>query len=415
MKKALYLLTLPLLFACSDFIPEEDRYIELPDVECKRNILIEDFTGQLCSNCPDAHQVITGLQQLHGENIIAVAIHAGHFGIAEGSESNIVGLMQPDGNTYAERFGISSYPAGIINRTSGEIRHTEWAAYARQALEKEPAATLSVTGDFSADSTKLTIKTTFVPQVNTLGKLQVWITESRIEAIQQKGGNLITDYKHHHVYRASANGLWGEEMLLEEDTPTGREYEIEVKENWDAKNLSIVAFLYNDTDGVLQAAEHSFIKGELGGNDEPENDDPNTDYVEVKALTYLCDEDTIANGSTFTSSKLDEAYTAMGKTRFVPGITLVGDRDGQVVVTVKSLNETMVEICAFGGCQMTLPHLGYQTSATGEISARTRIPLDIHYTPAKASDTYRAEALISVYYEDKPDEVASFTLVMTNE
>ena len=64
---------------------------------------------------------------------------------------------------------------------------------------------------------------------------------------------------------------------------------------------------------------------------------------------------------------------------------------------------------------MTLPHLGYQTSATGEISARTRIPLDIHYTPAKASDTYRAEALISVYYEDKPDEVASFTLVMTNE
>ncbi|MBR5846320.1 MAG: Omp28 family outer membrane lipoprotein [Bacteroidaceae bacterium] len=415
MKKALYLLTLPLLFACSDFIPEDERYIELPNVDCKRNILIEDFTGQLCSNCPDAHQVITKLQQLYGENIIAVAIHAGHFGIAEGSNEKIIGLMQPEGNTYADHLGVSSYPAGIINRTSGIIKHTEWAAYARQALEKEPVAAINVTGDFSADSSKLTIKTELVPLVNTLGKLQVWITESRIEAVQQKGEDLITDYKHHHVYRASANGLWGEDILLEEGTPFSREHEIDVKENWDAKNLSIVAFLYNDTDGVLQAAEHSFIKGELGGKDEPENDDPNTDYVEVKALTYLCDEDTIANGSTFTSSKLDEAYTAVGKTRFVPGITLVGDRDGQVVVTVKSLNETMVEICAFGGCQMTLPHLGYQTSATGEISARTRIPLDIHYTPAKASDTYRAEALISVYYEDKPDEVASFTLVMTNE
>ena len=252
MKKALYLLTLPLLFACSDFIPEEDRYIELPDVECKRNILIEDFTGQLCSNCPDAHQVITGLQQLHGENIIAVAIHAGHFGIAEGSESNIVGLMQPDGNTYAERFGISSYPAGIINRTSGEIRHTEWAAYARQALSAEATIGINLDCKITEDSTQIYINTTIVSNMEMKGnKLQLWITESNINTMQQNGGSLELNYQHNHVYRASVNGLWGETI----DIPYNSVYYTPLHERWDINNLSVVAFVYNDTDGVLEVVE----------------------------------------------------------------------------------------------------------------------------------------------------------------
>ena len=104
----------------------------------------------------------------------------------------------------------------------------------------------------------------------------------------------------------------------------------------------------------------------------------------------------------------------MGMTRFVPGIDLVGDKDGQVTVTVKSLNQTMIEICAFGGCQMTLPHLGYSTSASGTITAGTPLPLDIHYTPTANSEVYRAEALITVCYEGEEAKAASFTLVMTN-
>lgn len=134
-----------------------------------------------------------------------------------------------------------------------------------------------------------------------------------------------------------------------------------------------------------------------------------------KTLTFLCDGNAIASGSTYTSSKLDEAYTAMGLTRFVPGIELVGDTDGKVVVIVESLNRAMVEMCAFGGCKMTLPHLDYTATASGDISANTPLPLDIHYSPtATSSDGYRAEALITAYYEGDEANAISFTLVMTN-
>lgn len=146
--------------------------------------------------------------------------------------------------------------------------------------------------------------------------------------------------------------------------------------------------------------------------------DPNPEEKideDERTLAFLCDGEAIASGSTYTSSKLDEAYTAMGMTRFVPGIELVSDFDGKVVVTVESLNRAMVEMCAFGGCQMTLPHLDYTATASGDISANTPLPLDIHYTPtATSSEGHRAVALITAYCEGYEADAISFTLVMTN-
>ena len=141
---------------------------------------------------------------------------------------------------------------------------------------------------------------------------------------------------------------------------------------------------------------------------EPEKIDENE-----KTLAFVCDGKAIAEGTTYISSKLDEEYAAMGMTRFVPGIDLVGDADGKVIVTVKSLNQAMVEICAFNGCQMTLPHLDYTTSASGEITANTPLPLDIHYTPT-GEGAHRAEALVTAYYEGYEENAINFTLVMTN-
>lgn len=145
---------------------------------------------------------------------------------------------------------------------------------------------------------------------------------------------------------------------------------------------------------------------------EPENTDK-----DEKNLAFLCGSESIKESSTYTSTALDTTLlTLFGTTRFVPGIDLVGDNDGKVNIIVKSLNETMVEICAFGGCQITLPHAGYVTSVSGELTAGTKLPLEIHYTPTSKPEDgiYRAEALITAYYEGYEEDAVSFTLVMTN-
>ena len=45
-----------------DEVDEQDRFISMGDVEVKRNVLLEDFTGQDCSNCPTAHEVVASLK-----------------------------------------------------------------------------------------------------------------------------------------------------------------------------------------------------------------------------------------------------------------------------------------------------------------------------------------------------------------
>ena len=69
-------------FTACDEVGENDRYILGEAIKVERGVLLEDFTGQNCINCPEAHKVIEQLEEQYGEDkFIAVSIHCGGFGI----------------------------------------------------------------------------------------------------------------------------------------------------------------------------------------------------------------------------------------------------------------------------------------------------------------------------------------------
>ena len=242
-------------FTACDEVDEANRFKELEKIEIKRTVLLEDFTGQDCTNCPDGHRVIARLQEQeqYGENIIAVGIHAGEFGIAEGSNPNLLGLMQPEGNEYAKKAGVQTYPAGIVDRCSSPLTYTGWAEAVRKEMSKESKLNIEVSAKLNGD--KIDISTQLKPNADAKGKLQLWITENGITAYQKDNGKYLMDYVHNHVYRASVNGTWGEEISLSANVFPTLTHSIALKENWNKANLTVVAFVYNDAEGVLQAAE----------------------------------------------------------------------------------------------------------------------------------------------------------------
>ena len=70
-----------LISACSN-IDESERLIYVEPAHVARAVLIEDFTGQRCVNCPNAVAEIERLQEAYGEeNVIAVGIHSGPLSI----------------------------------------------------------------------------------------------------------------------------------------------------------------------------------------------------------------------------------------------------------------------------------------------------------------------------------------------
>ena len=79
------------LTAC-DEIAEGDRYLEMPAVESRRAVLLEEFTGQMCTNCPEAQRRISSMKEQYGDQLVVVGIHAGNFGLAE-SDYGSLGLM----------------------------------------------------------------------------------------------------------------------------------------------------------------------------------------------------------------------------------------------------------------------------------------------------------------------------------
>jgi hypothetical protein len=245
------------LFASCDDIKEDERFIAMEEVEPQRAVLLEEFTGQFCRNCPTAHAVIKQLKAQYGDKFIPVSIHAGPAvnAIPE-SESNeyYQGLKTDDGDYYAAMWNITSYPQGVFNRTSGVLDRDKWAATIVDELAKPSDIDIELSASYNFVTNTVEIQTELKPVADIEGYLQLWITESNITTMQLNGEAYDMEYVHDHVYRAAVNTTSGEKVILSANVFPTYSHSISVKPLWNHDNLSVVAFVYNNS-GVLQAAE----------------------------------------------------------------------------------------------------------------------------------------------------------------
>ena len=242
-------------FVACDKVEPKDRYIEMEKVKAARVVLLEEYTGQTCTNCPDAHRTVAQLLNQYAGNLISVSIHAGNFGIPEGKYPTMVGLMQPEGDEYAQAAKVSIYPSGVVNRRSGACTMDKWSDFIRTFVQEESNISINGRAVFKPGANNIEIYSTLSSSDNISVNYQVWVVESGIVAFQIDHGVGIQDYVHNHVYRASVNGTWGEGQNIVANRYTELTHSIAVKSNWNVKNLKIVTFAYNNAEGVLQAAE----------------------------------------------------------------------------------------------------------------------------------------------------------------
>ena len=141
-----------ILLAC-DHISEDERLIYEKPEPAQRVVLIEDFTGQRCSNCPKATEVIEQLQETYGDAIVAVGIHGGPLGFA-GNAKNI-GLATETGDAYYNHWGLEYQPIGLVNRHA-PVNYPEWAAAVKEELAKP--APLRLDGIVTTEGDVMTIR-----------------------------------------------------------------------------------------------------------------------------------------------------------------------------------------------------------------------------------------------------------------
>lgn len=247
-------------------IDDDDRLIYVKSPQVNRAVLIEDFTGQKCTNCPFAAIELEKIVEQYGEDhVVAVAIHSG-LGMKYNPAAKYQGLMNEQGNEYYNAWGSPAQPAGMVNRSSQPLAYTEWGKNVRAEIEKSAPLSLSVENAYNeADRTLAISVEALGTDGNTDGKLQVWLIEDNIVSLQdmpkELGGGRNYEYVHKHVFRANVTaGIWGDALSVKEGEKTSKTYSYTIPELWKAENVSVVAFVTDENNrNVKQVIKKSII------------------------------------------------------------------------------------------------------------------------------------------------------------
>lgn len=246
-----------LLSACSQ-VDESERFIYVEPSDVARAVLIEDFTGQRCINCPTAASEIERLQKEYGEeNVIAVSIHSGPLAVF--SNEKVKGLRTELGETYYSHWNIESEPSGLIDRKHGIALVPQWAGLVYEDMQQQASVELALacsalaSGEVGIMVNSIALKNDF------RGRLQLWVIEDNLVAPQMMpDGSMNNEYVHNHVLRAAINGAWGDEVNWTAGFETAVEYSFRPEKDWNMDNLSVVAFVY-DNNGVQQVVRSRIL------------------------------------------------------------------------------------------------------------------------------------------------------------
>jgi len=320
MKKILILLAVMAGMMACQVIKPEDRYIKLDEEkESERNVLLMDFTGWQCVNCPEAAKVANGLVDRYGSHMIVVSMHP------EGITFTDPGTTGPDFATqeamdYLKAFGGSvqtALPTGVIDgqQFSGSffLDYPQWAAAVTERMKVD----IDYSIEMEATSSSCTVNLSRSCADSRKVKVVMWLLEDSIIAQQLTKTGVEKEYAHRHVFRKCLNGsdIWGEEVTFSYDEATVEAtYELPELEG---KGFVIVAVAFDaETHEVLQAEEVELKqKGEGTFHIIYENDTlQDGDTIDVYKVSYETGE--VEFDGEIVSTYLDDTEFTIQETRY---------------------------------------------------------------------------------------------------
>lgn len=260
-----------------------------------RKVLLEDFTGHTCPNCPRAAEAADALIATYQSSLVVIANHVSVTFAAPRRDSSF---------TYREDFrnsastawdvflGMSNagLPKGCVNRMGSSNyaqNYSAWSSMIPFALNKPQVAKLDITSkyDISNHYLNVSVKTTFKTALDTSVKMIILLTQDSIIAQQKDGAPPVgavvgTDdpgmrlyYRFDNIVIGALNGDWGglvkKSPITLNDTVTVSSscYLVDkcfttVPKNvcLNDRHIYVVAFIYTDSDKIRQVLQVEKLK-----------------------------------------------------------------------------------------------------------------------------------------------------------
>jgi hypothetical protein len=263
-----------LLFQACDEV--DDYYEDNVSFNPERKVLVEDYTGHKCGNCPRATRSVYDLKSIYGDNLIIIGVHAGFF--ATPNPPQAPSYKYDFRNTVSTEldtdFGISfvGNPNGMVNRrknTDGShiFPYTSWADEAAKVLFDFSTVPASITINNSFDESDRSLSTEVTTEINldlpSTYRLSVYLVEDHITNWQKDydvSPSDIPDYDHREVLRGSLNGTYGDPInSITKGSINTNTYNTTISQEFDASNCYIVAFLYSEANQEIIEVEQTKV------------------------------------------------------------------------------------------------------------------------------------------------------------
>ena len=243
----------------------------------QKQVLLEDFTGHLCVNCPEAAITAHEWAENYDHKLIICTIHAGFYSAA-GNEPYTYDFTCPIGTEIFDYFNQPSNPAGTINRVEfngSQIVYflsggTAWAEAIASEMAKPNAIDMKVLNTYypNKNSVKVNIASTVNQPLEGTYKIVVLILEDLIVRPQKNNDEEFgpvpdwLDYHHRNILRDGLTTRAGINVSTDGSLVQGETYfnqfYYELDKAWvsDTAGYNIISYIYNEAnDNVIQVAE----------------------------------------------------------------------------------------------------------------------------------------------------------------
>lgn len=251
-------------------VQNEDVTVTFPDInpdEVYRKILVEEFTGHRCTNCPQGHQTLESLHQQYGDTLVTVGIHYGALAKPFGSVFSY-DFRTEAGNQIGDAYGIDGIPAAIVNRQNvqGGWPREQWASVIKGLDRSNVRAAVQLINEFdeASKTLKANVKVTTLKAIDHQLRIVLFVLEDGIVKPQKDGNQDIEDYVHNHVLRCALTDAFG--YVLAKDSWNSGDSETYAASvsfdghDWDPVNCQVVAALFDpNISQVLQVEKANVI------------------------------------------------------------------------------------------------------------------------------------------------------------
>ena len=180
-----------------------------------RNVLMEEFTGLKCPNCPEGHVASQQIADNNPGRIVEVRI-VNYF--LDPHNLAIEDYQIEEGEQINQLIGpITAWPKAGIDRKlfSGQteilLNRTVWVTATNEQLSLTTPVNIEIanTYDNTNDTVEIRVTLSFTEEVSDQLFLSILLTESNIIDVQDDAGGTIQNYTHKHMLRdyvTSTNG-----------------------------------------------------------------------------------------------------------------------------------------------------------------------------------------------------------------